>query len=182
MNINKFVITGAPSSGKTTIISILNKIGFTVVPEVARDIILDRMHEGKNIDECSIDFQLAILEGQIKREESINIQRSPIFFDRGIPDVLSYIKNLKGSQDLITRENLLNRYDKVFFLEGLQIEDDGIRETDPKKIQSLNEALQDSYETLGYDLIHVPNFSNYDKSSSTALRLQLIFNHVFSYN
>lgn len=174
----KIVITGPPSSGKTTIIKILKKIGFPVISEAARDVILSRKNLGLAVNENSIDLQLEILKQQIERENSIRNVPSPIFFDRGIPDVLSYLNILGGSQDWIPRTSLKCRYEWVFFLERLQIEDDGLRETSPVKIQKLAQALRCSYEDLGYKLVRIPSFSDFDKPTSTALRLNLIFERI----
>lgn len=174
----KFVITGSPSSGKTTIVSILKKIGFFVVPETARDVIITRKNRGLDNNESSIDLQLDILKQQLKREDAIIAKSIPIFFDRGVPDALSYLKILETFPNVISRESLINRYDKVFFLESLPIEDDGVRETNPERVQMLNQALRDVYEELGYTLVNVPSFSGRDQPTSIALRLQLIFSHI----
>lgn len=174
----KFVITGSPSSGKTTIVNILKKIGFSVVPETARNVILSRKSRGLDNNESSIDLQLDILKQQLAYEDTVVAKDIPIFFDRGIPDALSYLKILGAFPNLISRESLINRYDKIFFLESLPIENDGIRETNPEKVQMLNQALREVYEDLGYTLVNVPSFSGRDQPTSTALRLQLIFSHI----
>lgn len=46
-----YVITGAPSSGKTTLINSLAKIGYHTVPEAARTLIDREMKEGKTLED-----------------------------------------------------------------------------------------------------------------------------------
>ncbi|PIS15984.1 hypothetical protein COT62_00785 [Candidatus Roizmanbacteria bacterium CG09_land_8_20_14_0_10_41_9] len=48
---NWYVITGAPSAGKTTLLKELEKKGYTVIYEAARIIIDREMKKGKKLSE-----------------------------------------------------------------------------------------------------------------------------------
>ena len=79
----KFVITGGPGTGKTSIIQKLST-DFIVFPEVAREIL-------KNKEYC-FDVQYEIFVEQVKQNKEANLIDGKIFFDRGIPDSLAYFR------------------------------------------------------------------------------------------
>ena len=81
------VITGGPSVGKTTIISLLKERGYAVVTEQATQII----KEGDFLPWVDRDsFQKEVLRRQLEVEtEYINADR-PVFLDRGLFDGEAY--------------------------------------------------------------------------------------------
>ena len=88
------VITGAPCSGKTTLIMELNRRGHTTVPETARALIEEGFRLGKTIGEIRSDelsFQRQILRAKLSMESSLPTTQT-IFFDRGLPDSIAYFQ------------------------------------------------------------------------------------------
>jgi predicted ATPase len=52
---NWYVITGAPSSGKTSVICDLEKLGYRVVHEVARAYLDEQLQKGKRLKQIKAD-------------------------------------------------------------------------------------------------------------------------------
>ena len=173
-----YVITGGPSSGKTSVINELKKLGYTTIPEAARLIIDREMRKGKSIEEIrrnEVKFQLKVWRLKLFLE-----QRAPrneiLFLDRGLPDSIAYFKLLKFKEDEIGEiiETCKRRkYEKVFFLEQLPFEKDYARTEDEVTAKKLSELIFDVYSNLGYEVIKVPR-------ESVRKRVELILSHIDS--
>jgi predicted ATPase len=90
----RFIITGGPGSGKTTLVEALRDRGYQVFPEIARDLITKGMTppiQGAKPD-SSLFFEL-ILSERIKSHQAIKGAETG-FYDRGIPDSLGYFAYL----------------------------------------------------------------------------------------
>lgn len=173
-------ITGAPSSGKTTLISALKHLGFNTVEESARRIIANNIKNNIYYNEASIKLQTSILELQITNEKHLRKSAETItFLDRAIPDSIAYFFLIGLDITYAIKKITTVRYDKVFFLQQLPIADDGVRENDIKKIYILGKLLYNSYISLGYDPIIIPNYSTENFQYNTAKRLNLILNEIF---
>lgn len=71
---NWYVITGAPSSGKTTLINELAAGGYSIAPEIAREhieILLANNHTLEDIQQDTQPLQRGILAGALKRERNL---------------------------------------------------------------------------------------------------------------
>jgi predicted ATPase len=161
------VITGAPCSGKTAVIHMLEQRGFRVVHEVARAYIDSELLKGKTLPEIKTDewaFERHILmekvriESTLKKDEIIFLDEI-IFFDRGVPDSIAYYKlNGLDSAEPFQKSGEV-RYQNVFLFERLRFLTDPVRSESEKTAQQLGRLIQESYQALGYDLIHVPLLS-----------------------
>ena len=155
---NWYVITGGPSSGKTTILDELTRLGFTTFPDAARVLIDKEIKKGKSIKEIrknEADFQRRVLKIKIEAEKKAPKDKV-IFFDRGIPCSIAYYQTCGLDPKEILKACPENRYKKVFFLEQLPVKKDYARTEDEKAIKDLNMILQKSYQDLGYKLINIP--------------------------
>lgn len=159
---NWYVLTGSPSSGKTTILKELEKQGYKVIYEIARTYIENELAKGKTLKEIrksEIDFQRKILQLKIAIEKKLT-KNKVVFFERGIPDSISYFKICNHFHD-----NLLNKaiknccYKKIFLLELLEYKKDHARVESKKKAQELEALLELDYKKLGMTLIKVPKMS-----------------------
>ncbi|MCB0284931.1 MAG: ATP-binding protein, partial [Calditrichaeota bacterium] len=68
---NWHVITGGPSTGKTTVINLLSERGFKTTIEHARHYIDTMREEGRTVEEIRANkrkFQLGVLDMQIEQE------------------------------------------------------------------------------------------------------------------
>ena len=172
---NWHVITGAPCSGKTTVICELEQLGHTVVHEVARAYIDERLKTGETIDQIKSDilsFERHILYKKIEIEQSLQ-KDAIIFLDRAVPDSVGYyILEGLNPDDPIQKSRLL-RYKKIFFFDRIPFEKDTVRSEDDEIASRLDGLLKESYRALGYDMIVVPHMTVNE-------RVRFILKHVKS--
>jgi predicted ATPase len=89
---NWHIITGAPCSGKTSVIKEIEQRGIRVIHEVARAFIDRQLGQGLRLDQIKADmlkFERHILHAKIRIEDSPS-ETDPVFFDRGVPDSIAY--------------------------------------------------------------------------------------------
>lgn len=170
-----YVITGSPSSGKTTIIDSLAKMGYQTVPEAARVLIDEETKKGKTLEEIrknEIEFQKRVLKIKIETEKRLD-KGKIAFFDRGIPDTIAYFQ-LYGfrTEDVIKLCKALN-YRKIFLLEKLPFQKDYARIEDNEKANKLQMLLRKAYLDLGYEVIDIP-------AVSVEKRVEMILSNIDS--
>ena len=159
---NWYVITGGPSSGKTTTVNMLSERGYQTTIEHARHYI-DTMHQGgRTVEEIrrnQREFQSGVLEMQIEQEASLAPDKL-VFLDRAIPDALAYYRflNLEVDQRL-TKAMQTASYKKIFVLELLPFVKDYARTEDQEAQKKIHSLLVDVYTTLHSPVIHVPVLS-----------------------
>lgn len=156
---NWYVITGGPSSGKTTTVNLLTKRGYKTTIEHARHYLDTQRADGKTVKEVrdhQTEFQLGVLNMQIEQEASLSPEEV-VFLDRAIPDALAYYRFLNLSPD----EKLLDAMDQVsyktvFILDNLPLVKDYARTEDEAAQKKLYELITDVYESLPFPVVHVP--------------------------
>lgn len=163
MKNNWYIITGAPSTGKTTLLRELAKRGHLVLPEMARTIIDERIASGENIEFIRADeriFQEQVASRKAALEASLDKQ-TRTFLDRGMHDTLAYM-NAHNFEATRTLEELLlqSSYRKVFILEPLSdFTDDYARNEDAHTRSRLQELLIVAYTKYGMEPVKVPEMS-----------------------
>src|SRR5690348_10895682 len=92
-----FIITGGPGSGKSTLIDALENRGHARTLEAGRAIIQDQLSIGGRalpwIDPAF--FAELMLSWELRSYRMAESERGPVFFDRGIPDVVGYLQLMK---------------------------------------------------------------------------------------
>lgn len=155
-----YVLTGGPSSGKTTVLKRLAKLGYHTVPEAARALIDKYVANGtysKKLREDKSLFQKKILEMELKMEKKTPRNRV-VFFDRGVPDSVAYYKLIGFDTKRIEKVSK-NRYKKIFFFKQLPFKKDYARTEDKDTVKKLDRLLPSVYKGLGYEVIRVPAVS-----------------------
>ena len=167
------VITGAPCSGKTAVIHKLEQRGYKVVHEVARAYIDSELLEGKTLPEIKADewaFERHILMEKVRIESTLK-KDEIVFFDRGVPDSIAYYK-LNGLDSVEPfQESGEVRYQNVFLFERLRFLTDPVRSENEKTARRLGRLIEESYQSLGYDLIQVPLLSVEERTEFVLERL-----------
>ena len=177
MNTKKVIITGAPGTGKSTLINSLIEKDYYCFEEISRALILDAQKQG--IEQLflanPLKFSELLLKGRQEQFESANhSEANLIFFDRGIPDILAYLDYAK-----IEYPNHFidvcksSKYDVVFILNPWE----AIYKSDNERYENFNQAqevhkhLVNTYNSYGYNLIKVP-------FSTPSSRIDFILNHL----
>ena len=167
------MITGAPCSGKTAVIRTLEQRGYKVIHEVARAYIDNELMKGKTLAEIKADelaFERHILMEKVRIESTLE-KDEIIFFDRGVPDSIAYYKlnGLEATEPFQKSGEV--RYQNVFLFERLRFLTDPVRSEDEKTAGRLNRLIEESYYSLGYDIIHVPLLSVEERTEFVLERL-----------
>jgi predicted ATPase len=155
---NWCVITGAPCSGKTTVIRELEKLDYPVVHEVARAHIDEELKKGKSISRIKSDvfsFEQQILNKKFEIEKYLP-DDALIFLDRAVPDSIGYYILEGLNPDIPIQKSRQTRYKNIFFFERLTFEKDRVRSEDENISARLDYLLKEGYRMLGYDIIDVP--------------------------
>ena len=174
-----YVLTGRSSSGKTTLIKELEKRGYTVLHETAREVLEERKDYERTTEEW-IYRQREMFGRQLKQEEdAIKLGEKVIFSDRGLPDVLAYCLHLVGYiPDELKAFDLRKRYSGIFVPDKLPFKADGTRiEKDDNEVEEIHEKVMNSYRTQGYNPISVPVFPG-NLEESVNGRIEFILDRI----
>lgn len=168
--IKRFIFTGTPGSGKTSVILTLEKLGYVVIPESATDVI--SIEQAKGIESPWEEPKFIDQIMHMQKERQMTITGDLQFYDRSpfctyaLGKYLSHWKNIEFKPSLVLLDEI-NRclknsvyQNKVFFFENLGF----IEHTDARKI-SYEDALifeqihLDVYKEFGFEIILVPKQS-----------------------
>jgi predicted ATPase len=157
-----FVLTGGPGSGKTTLIEALGAAGHPVAPEAGRGIIRHQMAiSGPGLPWVDPAlFAELMLAWEMRSHEAARDETGPVFFDRGVPDVIGYLK-LTGLPVPLRAEEAAKsfRYNRTVFVLPPWPEifrQDSERRQDLAEAQRTYEAMVETYTACGYRLVEVP--------------------------
>lgn len=147
----KIVITGCPCSGKTSIINEFERRGYCVLGEAAREVIYERRKYDATKSEWDLR-QRIIFDRQIEREKNLE---GLTFLDRSVIDSYAYFIFRHG-QIPKSLEFPKTNYEKVFVLDRLSFEEDGLRSETPDELEIIHNLLIESYKKFGYEPTKVP--------------------------
>lgn len=159
----RYVLTGGPCCGKSTLIDNLEKKGHIVLKEIAREVIEQRGSFPKEKNEI-IEFQKILFRKQLLRESQL--RGSIVFLDRGIEDYLVYAKHLTGYIPNEFKIGIKERYYKIFILDRLPFEKDGLRiEKGDEEAEDLHQKIIQAYQNNGGNLVFVPIMNIEDRTN-----------------
>ena len=155
---NWYVITGAPCSGKTSVIDELEQRGFRVVHEIARAYVDRQLKKGKRLGQIKADalrFERQILLEKLHIEAALP-KNDIVFLDRAVPDSIAYfrLEGLDPSEPL--KKSRMVRYKKVFLFERLTFLKDPVRSENDRLADRIDRLIEDGYHELNYEIVRVP--------------------------
>lgn len=157
---SRYVITGAPCTGKTTVINELSRLGYKTIEEPARGV-LEKYPElkGPDVSEENVRIRERMILGALTDAERETVgSEGMVFMDGGIPSSLAFFR-VHGTEpptEFIEAANRTN-YDGVFMLERLPFyENDEIRRESESDSIRLQELLIGAYADAGYNITMVP--------------------------
>jgi predicted ATPase len=159
-----YVLTGPPSSGKTSLLLYLEYyFKQRVIKEGAEDYIKLRQAQGIREPWNEKDFQLGIFRLQELRFNSIERGIKRVFLDRSFVDGLAYIKDSKEDNEvkrLIINKNNEIEIDIVFFIEPLKsFTKTEFRRESLDEIKALHKRLLQKYKEYDHNIIKIPPFN-----------------------
>ncbi len=180
----KVVITGAPGTGKSSIIHELEATGYFCFHEVIRSMTLEAKSKGnpggysRNPLAFVADpyhFNEQLLSGRLTHfREAGQVKKPVVFYDRGLPDVLAYMDYFKqeyAPEFVWACEE--HRYHKVLLLPPWE----EIYVSDNERLESFEEALQiheyliATYKRFGYVPTLVPPGTVGERTAQILLEL-----------
>lgn len=165
----RIVITGAPGTGKTSVIKQLEKTHFFCFHEVIRTMTQEAKKEtsGAGITSNPIisvsepmEFNLKILKARVQQyKDATQSSENLLFYDRGIPDVLAYMHYFGQNYPSDFIETCKKyTYDTIFILppwKEIYVCDEERFET-YQQAEELHHHLTKIYQDLGYQVTKVP--------------------------
>jgi predicted ATPase len=179
----RYILTGTPGSGKTSLIRLLEITGNTVIEEAVTDIIILEQAQGVDEPWKNTSFVDQVITLQRQRQDNANSLISKVqFFDRspyccmalshylGIEPPDNLLKEIKRTE----KEKIYQK--QVFFIENLGV----CQSSEARKI-SFEEALyfekihEDVYLSFGFTLIKIA-------PQTIAERVNKIISHIKIYD
>lgn len=157
----KYIITGAPATGKTSLLEALAKRGYQTKAEVARKVIRQELAV-ESIAVPWLDIELfsekvfAFMLAELPTYHPSEIT----FLDRAVPDIIAYLDFAQKKIPLKYQQSLTTfNYDTTVFLAPTWEEiylNDTERKENFIQAKAIEEALVKAYTSLGFKVIHLP--------------------------
>ena len=161
-NLNFYILTGGPGSGKSTVFKLLSDMGYLTVEEAGRNIIqkqIKSLGDAVPWNNVSRYARLMFLHAITDFEELVHVQKT-CFFDRGILDILGYCRliNIPIATSLKKAAHEYRYNPKVFLFPPWEeiYTNDTERKQDFKEAERTYHTLKNVYEEFGYQTIIVP--------------------------
>ena len=173
---NLHIVTGAPGTGKTTVIEHRGFRYFDTVGEPAREIIAERQAPGRRggFSGPASEFVELLVQRSIRKHEIAVATSELTIFDRGLPDCVAYALYLGVDPTPSIEAATRFRYaGQVFLLTPWE----EIYTTDSDRIMTyemtvaFHDRVVEAYGLLGYELLEVPQARVID-------RVEFIIDHL----
>ncbi len=180
----RIVITGGPGTGKTSVIRLLEEMGYFCFHEVIRDLTLEAKRNGNQaafesnpltfVDD-PLKFNEFLINSRLEHfKAGEDLSHNIVFYDRGLPDVLAYMKYFDQEYpDHFISHCLNHKYDKVILLPPWE----EIYTRDEERLESFEQAMEiheeliSMYASFHYETRMVP-------TGTVQERADYIVNHL----
>ena len=163
---NKWVvITGPPSSGKTTLLNLFADAGERTSADSTRQLIADVTAAGRDAEEFRFadDFQPRVLEAMMAAEDRLD-PAERVFLEYALPCNIAFHRTEGlGLVPGLAMAARRSRYEAVFILDPVGWENDEQRVEDAEYQAAVHQHMFDVYRELGYDPIRLPPLSPEDR-------------------
>lgn len=158
---NYFILAGAPGTGKTTALSRLREKGHVCCIEAARMVLEEQLAiQGPAFPSNDpLLFIRTVQQRNIQDFERSAGLKCPVFFDRGMPDLIHYAIRFSVNPAEFEDSSRQYRYNKTVFVFSPWKEifvNDNVRPLPFEKTIEIQELLNTVYRRAGYDLVEVP--------------------------
>ncbi len=159
---HRYIITGGPGSGKSSLLSALIKQNYHGFEEISR-IIIREQHE---IGGDKVPWQnLAAFADLCYERMSVQLNNCKCnctcFYDRGLPDIIAYVR--RGGLEVPEKYfEKVKSYNKTVFLapawEEIFVNDSERPESFEDAVE-INRFLKATYSELGFNVVELPKVS-----------------------
>lgn len=170
MNYHKSIVTGAPCSGKSSLIAHLQKNGYQTIPEVFHLLYAQAFENNtaQSFFDNPIALRYQLMNTQIDLESRLN-PRGTAFLDRSVWDIIFFGEwyNIPMPQDLYDLA-AHQHYDCIFFLDLLPqrfYQTTQFRGESFEVAQKMHQFFLERYSKIGLSFIKVP-FNTVEKRAS----------------
>jgi len=165
------IISGGPGSGKSSLLAALRQHGFKAMPEAGRAIIQDQVAIGGTALPWAdrLTFAELMLGWELRSYHEACAFMGPVFFDRGVPDVIGYLRvcGIDVPKHMHTAATKF-RYNKRVFLappwRGI-FHEDAERKQSWEEAVATFESMVSTYESLNYEIVLLPLASVEERSA-----------------
>lgn len=170
--VKKYILTGGPGTGKSSLVLALEARGEYVIREAAEDCIKLKQAMGVQEPWAEPGFQDGILALQLQRESRIPKSAGRVFLDRGLYDGLAYVLEGTPIYQRVLQKAQQADYDKIFLVEQLGFtEKTAVRKENHDEALALGEKLEAIYRRAGYPVIRI-------EKGMVEERVQQILEHI----
>lgn len=159
----RIILSGGPGTGKTTLLTALQKRGYACMPEISREIIAEQLARGSDVLPWDnlLAFSRIVFAGRMQQYQ--NAMDGITFYDRSVFDTIAYMHHdkLEIPEDWNELLKDLNFYNKVFITPPWRtiFNKDSERREEWEKLLTLHEHLVKTYEKAGFDVVLLPKTS-----------------------
>ncbi len=158
---NRYIITGGPGTGKSTLLNALKAEGYECYDEISRTIIQEQqLINGDKVPWKNLSaFAYICYERMTAQLE--NTPQDVCFFDRGLPDIIAYLQRGNITAAPCFYQQCKNYNTTVFIAPPWQdifINDTERPETYQQSVD-IYQYLKRTYANLGFQLIELPKVS-----------------------
>ena len=173
----KVVITGGPGTGKTSVIKELMDRGYKCYDEGSRGIISQINLKGKTFKSDPLSFSDSLYKARTEHyfdSQKEEYKGKTVFFDRGIHDILAYLRYINENNKYWENIILNYKYDTVFVFPPWKeiYTTDKERHEDFKESEEVNFAIIKLYKESNSDIVEIPKIGIEE-------RVNFIINHLF---